>query len=58
MKFLMIRNKQKLGGLSRVLHNFALDLRTRKHIFMDVLRPILEYGCKVWNTNKCQAKVL
>ena len=25
---------------------------------MVVLRPSLEYGCEVWNTNKCQAKVL
>ena len=25
---------------------------------MAVLRPSLEYGCEVWNANKCQAKVL
>ena len=23
---------------------------------MAALRPSLEYGCEVWNTNKCQAK--
>ena len=33
-------------------------LRTRRHIFMAVLRPSLEYGCEVWSINKCQAKVL
>ena len=53
-----MRNKQKLGGLYRVLHNFALDLRTHRHMFMAVLRPSLEYGCEVWNTNKQQAKAL
>ena len=58
IKSLLIRNRQKLGGLYRVLHNFALDLKTRRHIFMAVLRPSLEYGCEVWNTNKCQAKAL
>ena len=42
----------------RVLHNFALDLRTRRHLLMAVLRPSLENGCEVWNTNKCQAKDL
>ena len=25
---------------------------------MAVLRPSLEYGCEVWNTNKCQDKGL
>ena len=25
---------------------------------MAVLRPSLEYGCKVWNINKCYAKAL
>ena len=25
---------------------------------MAVLRPSLEYGCEVWNTNKCQVKAL
>ena len=53
-----MRNRQKLGGMYRVLHNFALDLRTRRHILMAVLRPSLEYGCEVWNANKCQAKTL
>ena len=58
IKSLIVRNRQKLGGLYRVLHNFALDLRTRRHILMAVLRPSLEYGCEVWNANKCQAKAL
>ena len=53
-----MRNRQKLGGLYRVLHNFSLDLRNRRHILMAVLRPSLEYGCEVWNANKCQAKAL
>ena len=53
-----MRNRKKLGGPYRVLHNFSLDLRTRRHILMAVLRPSLEYGCEVWNTNKCQAKAL
>ena len=25
---------------------------------MAVLRPSLEYGCEMWNTNKCQAQAL
>ena len=58
IKSLIVRNRQKLGGLYRVLHNFALDLRTRRHILMAVLRPSLEYGCEVWNANKCQAQAL
>ena len=58
IKSLIICNKQKLGGLYHVLHNFALDLRTRRHIFMAVLQPSLEYGCEVWNANKCQARAL
>ena len=41
-----------------ILHDFTLDLRTHRHIFMAVLQPSLEYGCKVWTTNKCQAKSL
>ena len=49
IKSLITCNKQKLGGLYGVLHNFALDLRTRRHIFMAVLRPSLEYGCEVWH---------
>ena len=58
IKSLIMRNRQKLGGMYRVLHNFALDLRTSRHILMAVLRPSLEYGCEVWNANKCQAKAL
>ena len=58
IKSLIVRNWQKLGGLYRVLHNFSLDLRTGRHILMAVLRPSLEYGCEVWNANKCQAKAL
>ena len=58
IKSLIMRNRQKLGGLYRVLHNFSLDLRTHRHILMAVLRPSLEYGCEVWNPNKCQAKAL
>ena len=58
IKSLITRNRQKLGGLYRILHNFALDLRTCRHILMAVLRRSLEYGCEVWNTNKCQAKAL
>ena len=56
IKSLITRNRQKLGGLYRVLHNFALDLRTHRHILMAVLRPSLEYGCKVRNVNKSQAE--
>ena len=51
IKLLIVRNRQKLGSLCRVLHNMALDLRA-------VLRPSLEYGCEVRNPNKCQAKTL
>ena len=51
-------NKQKLGGLYEILHNFAFDLKTRRHILMAVLRPSWEYHCEVWNTNECQAKAL
>ena len=58
IKSLIVCDRQKLGGLYRVLHNFALDLRTHKHILMAVLRHSLEYGCEVWNTNKCQAQAL
>ena len=53
-----MRNRQKLGCLFFVLHNFGLDLRTRKQIFMALLQSSLEYGCEVWNANKCQAKAL
>ena len=42
----------------KVLHNFAVDLRTRTHILMAVLQPSLEYDCEVWNANKFQAKPL
>ena len=39
--------------------DFALDvLGPVRHNLMAALRPTLEYGCEVWNTNKCQAKVL
>ena len=58
IKSLIMHNRQKLGGMYRVLHSFALDLRTRRHILMAVLRPSLEYGREVWNANKCQAKAL
>ena len=58
IKSIIVHNRQKLGGLYRVLHNFSLDLRTRRHILMAVLRPSWEYGCEVWNANKCQAKAL
>ena len=58
IKSLITRNRQKLSGMYRILHNFDLDLRTRRHILMAVLRPSLEYGCEVWNTNKCQTKAL
>ena len=37
IKSFIIHIKQKLGGLYRVLHNFALDLRTHRHVFMAVL---------------------
>ena len=58
IKSLITRNRQKLGGLYRVLHNYGLDLRARRHILMAVLRPSLEYGCEVWSANKSQAKAL
>ena len=46
IKSLVVHNKQKWGGLYQVLHNFALDLKTCRHILMGVLRPSLEYGCE------------
>ena len=56
---LVVGNKQKLDRLYRVLHNFVLDLRTHRHAHpMAVLRHNSEYGCELWNTNKCQAKAL
>ena len=58
IKSLIMCNKQTFGSLYQVLHNFALDLSTCRHISRAVLRPSLEYGCEVWNTNKCQTKVL
>ena len=57
-KLLIVHNRQKLGGLYQVLHNFAWNLRTRRHILMAVLQPSLKYGCVVWNTTKCQAQAL
>ena len=41
-----------------MLHNLALDLRTRRHILMGLLQFSLEHGCEVWNTNKRQAQAL
>ena len=58
IKSLIMHNRLKLGSLYRVLHNFALDLRTRRHILMAVLRSSLEYGCEVSKANKCHAKAL
>ena len=46
-KSLVVCNRQKLGGLYRVLYNFALDLTTCRHIFMAMLQPSLEYGCEL-----------
>ena len=40
----------------QVLYNFALDLRTHRHILMAMLQSSLEYGCEVWSATKCQAK--
>ena len=37
------------------MHNIALALRTHRHVLMAVLRPSLEYGCEVCNTNKLRA---
>ena len=42
IKSLLVCNMKKLGGLYRVLHNFSLNLTTRRHILMAVLRPSLE----------------
>ena len=53
-----MHNREKLGGLCRVLHNFALDLRICKHILMAVLRPSSDSVCEVWNANKSRAKAL
>ena len=60
IKLLIVCNEQKLGGLYWVLHNFTIVLRTYRHIFIAELQPIasLEYGCEMWNTNKCQVKTL
>ena len=58
IKSLITRNIQKLGGLYKVLRNLSLDLRTRRHILMAMLRPSLEYGCEVWSANKSLAKAL
>ena len=57
-KSLIMRNRQKLGGVNWILHNFALDLRTSRHILMAVLWPSLEFGWVVWKTSKHQAKAL
>ena len=58
IKSLLIHNRQKLIGLYCVLHNFASEFKNCTHIYMAMLRPSLEYDCEVWNTNKCQDKVL
>ena len=54
-------NRQTLRwSCPKVLHNFALDLRTHRQILMAVLSCdlSLEFGSEVWNTSKCQAKAL
>ena len=56
IKSLVVGYKQKLGGFYRGLRNFALDLRTCRHIVMAVLRPSSDYGCEV--RTACQAKAL
>lgn len=48
----IVCTKQKLGGLYCVLHTFALDLNSCRHIYMAILQPSLEYGCEICNTNK------
>ena len=58
IKSLITRNREKVGGLYKVLHNFALDLTTCRHILTAVLRPSLEYGCEVWSANKWMMKEL
>ena len=41
-------NKQKLGGLYRVLHNFALDFAKIVHMYTwACCDTSLEYGCEV-----------
>ena len=57
-KSLVIHNKQELNGLYWVLHNFAVDYRTHRHVLMALLQPSLKYGYEMWNTNKCQPKSL
>ena len=58
IKSLVVSGRQKLGALYRILHNYALDISSRKHVFMSILRPSLEYACEVWTVNKCQSKAL
>ena len=58
IKSLVVHNRRKLGGVCRVLHCFASDLKICGHIFMAVLQASLEYGCDMWKNNKCQAKAL
>ena len=58
IKSFIAHNKQKLRALYWISHNYSLDSRSRKNIFMSILRPSLEYACEVWKVNKCQGKAL
>ena len=50
--------KKKVNQLHSVFGNRDINLTTRHLLLLSAVRPSLEYGSKIWDYNKSQARAL
>ena len=58
IKKLIQNGKQKVNQLNSIISNRYINLSARRMLLLSVLRPSLEYGSEVWESNKSQAASL
>ena len=47
--------RKRVNQLHKVISNRNINLSSRRHLLLSVIRPSIEYGSEVWEGNKSQA---
>ena len=58
MKRVISNGRKKVNQLHNILSNRNIDLSAQRPLLLSVLRPSIEYGSEVWNSNKTQTSAL
>ncbi|MFN9911324.1 MAG: hypothetical protein ACK53L_02000, partial [Pirellulaceae bacterium] len=58
IKYMLRKTKDRTADLMKLLVNHRISVKAKLLVWFAYVRPLLEYGCEVWDANSSQVKSL